>query len=624
MLRFLAPLIAISVSVLTLAFPSDATAADEVVIPGSPHLLPEDTLLYLRIDNADESRVAMRESSVGRMLNDPKLRPFAGDIYTTAAELFTQISDEVGVTLDELLAIPRGQVAAAMMPGNPPDSDTDAAQSQEDEADESDAAIRRRIARKRREQYGLAGLFMVDAKENVGDLMAIIDRLEARMTGGGYVRRTSTIDKVELVRLLPPRPGRPEVEYFKKDGTVVFGIGHDTAAKALDHWLDRSEEASLSDNSNFGNVMSRCIGAEATRPQVTFYADPYRLVERLVKRGGAAALVWPILEDLGLKKIRGIGGSSFRGGETFEDINHLHVLIDTPRDGIFGVLRPETGDITAPDWVPSDVTAYSTVHWNFAKAYENLDQILALFQGEDPLKRLVEEPFEKATRMNFQEDIIDNLTGRYASATWLQPPVKLNSQVVAYAFELKDPEKAKSAIARFREFKPNAVKVETVAGSIVYSPPQPRRNLPQSFRQPEPGMTIVGNWIVLGDSDTFRERIIRAKQGGIPRLVEDSDFDLIVSELGGKLDGEKPFMVSFVRGADYLRLLYELAKSEDSRGFLRKAGEKNVVARNFSELLERNELPEYEAFEKYFAPGGVFGYNEPTGIHFGAFNLRAQ
>jgi len=612
--------------VTTLALPT--FGADPVPIPGAPHLLPEDTLLYARLDHADEFRETLSESSLGRMLADPKLKPFAGDIYQTLSDLFAQLGDEVGLSLDELLAIPSGQVALAMMPGNAVAESSDTEANEEAEKDESEEAIRRRIeairrriARKRREQNSLAGLFMVDAGKNVANLQSLVDRLEARLIESGYVRRTSTVEKTVLVRLMPPRPGRPEIEYFQNQGVIVLGVGHQTAEKALDHWLDRSREATLADNANFGNVMSRCIGAESTRPQLTFYADPYHLVERAVKRGRAAAFVWPILEDLGIGKIRGMGGSTFRGGEMFESISHFHVLIDTPRDGFLGLVRPETGDITPPDWIPADVTAYTTVHWNFEKTYENLDKIMALFQGEEPLKRFVEDPLENATRLKVTEDILQNLAGRYASATWLETPVKLNSQVAAYGFELKDAERAKSAIARFRETKPEVLKVETVAGTVVYSFPS-RRAVPESFRQLSPGIAILGNWFVFSDSRVFLERLIRANQGGTPQLITEPDFDLVVSELGGKLDGEKPFMISFVRGADYLRQIYELAKAEDSRNFLRTRGERSPAAKQFSELLERNQLPPYEEFRQYFAPGGVFGYNEPTGIHFGSFNLR--
>jgi hypothetical protein len=438
------------------------------------------------------------------------------------------------------------------------------------------------------------------------------------------VRRETDVGGTTLVRLLPPAPGKPPVEYFERDQNIVVGVGHRTAAGVLDRWLERTGEPSLADSADFAAVMGRSVGAEATRPQVTFFADPYRIVERLMNRGGGAALLWPIVEDLGISKIRGVGGSIFRGGEYFEDISHLHVLIDPPRDGLFGVLRPEAGETNPPSWVPADVTSYSSVHWDFDKAFENLVRIVDRFQGEGTFDETVTSSLEKRFDVNLREDIIGNLAGRYVGLRWLEPPARINSQCQLYAVRINDPSRARDTLDQFRDRSPEALRKDTIAGKTVYMTRTGERGLPQGFRRPEPCWGLFGDWFIFSDSKQLLERTIRARAGGLPRLMDQPEYLLVSSELGGKLDGEEPFMVSFVRSSDFIRQMYEMAKSDDTRRFLRTAGENNVVARKFYELLRRNELPPYERFEKYFAPGGMFGYDEPNGIHFGTFTLRAQ
>lgn len=608
---------------LPTSVPHANAAEDESTVPGAPHLLPEDTLAYIRLDNADDLRVGMAESSLGRMLADPKLKPFASDVYGTMADLFERFGTVLGISLDELLAIPSGQVAIAAMPGNISERDEELIQFEAD--DDSPEAIRRRIARKRRQQNSIGGVFLIEAGDNVEDLMGLVQTIEDRIVTSGYVRRTSKVKTTKLVHLLPPSQGRPEIEYFQRDGTVVFGIGHQTAAKVLDQWLDRSDEPTLADRADFGSVMSRCVGAESTRPQLTFFLDPYHLLERLVKRGGAAALVWPLIEELGVNKIRGVGGSAFRGGEVFEDIGHLHVLIDPPRDGFFGVLRPETGDSAPPKWVPADVSSYTSIHWNFPTTYDNFDKVLEKFQGAEPLKRFIEEPANKAVGVSIRDDVIANLGGRYVSCRWIEPPVKLNSQVQAHAMLLNDVNAAKNVLAKLRSRRPDDVKVETIGGKVVYFGRRPRRgNLPKNFRQPEPCLTILGDWAIFSDSRTFMERLTRADRDAMPRLINVPEYELVSSELGAKLDGEQPFLVSFLRGSDYIRQLYDLIQSEETRGFVRAQSEKNPVAAKFLALLQRNELPDFEELEKYFAPSGTFAYDEPSGIHLGSFTLRAD
>jgi hypothetical protein len=371
--------------------------------------------------------------------------------------------------------------------------------------------------------------------------------------------------------------------------------------------------------------MARCVGAEETRPQLTFFLDPYHLVERIVKRGGAAAFVWPIIEELGIAKIRGVGGSAFRGGEVFDDISHLHVLIDPPRDGFFGVLRPETGESLPPKWVPSDVTSYTSIHWDFETTYDNFDKVLEKFQGAEPLKRFIEEPVKKAVGVSARDDVIANLTGRYVSCRWIEPPVKLNSQVQLHAFEVTDPLVAKDVIAKVRERRPNDVEVETIGGTVVYFGKRARRgNLPKNFRTPEPCFMVLGDWAIFSDSRAFLERVTRANLDVLPRLTNVPEYELVSSELGGKLDGEKPFMVSFLRSADYIGQMYELVQADDTKKFFRTQGENNPVAGKLAALLDRNELPPFDELKKYFAPSGTFAYDEPSGMHLGSFTLKAD
>jgi hypothetical protein len=522
-----------------------------------------------------------------------------------------------------LLAIPSGQVAVAAMPGNISDREEELIE-EDAEEDESEEAIRRRIARKRRQQNSIGGLFVVDAGDNIKTLMGLIEKLETRLTEQGYVRRTSEVDDTTLVRLLPPRAGRPEIEYFERENTAVFGIGHQTAEKALEQWLDRTEENSLADRNDFTSVMSRCVGAEDTRPQLTFFLDPYHFVERMVKRGGAAAFVWPILEELGIGKIRGLGGSAFRGGDVFDDITHFHILIDPPRDGFFGVLRPEDGDSTPPDWVPSDVTSYTSIYWDFETTYENFGKVLEKFQGADPLKRFVEDPMQNAIGVSIRDEVIAKLSGRYVTCRWIEPPITLNSAAQLHAFAVTDAVAANDVIAKIRQRRPEDMKAETIHGKVVYFGRGGQQGLPEGFRKPEPCLMVLGNWVMFSDSRKLMERVIRAEGDALPRLVTVPEYELVSSELGGKLDGEKPFLVSFLRSSEYIRQVYELAKSPDTRRFLKGASENNPVAGKIVAMLERNELPPFEEFEKYFAPSGTFAYDEPSGMHMGSFTLRAD
>ena len=118
---------------LTLTTISVGVSAQDKEAPGAPRLLPQDTLAYIRLDDAEQFRKDFGSSSVGQMMNDPALKPLSNEVYQMLAEVFQTVGNVLEVSLDELLAIPQGQVAAALMPGNLSEYQEELAADEEDD-----------------------------------------------------------------------------------------------------------------------------------------------------------------------------------------------------------------------------------------------------------------------------------------------------------------------------------------------------------------------------------------------------------------------------------------------------------------------------------------------------------
>lgn len=602
----------------------------QAAVPGAPRLLPEQTMIYARVENVREFREDLANSSVGRMLNDPKLRPFASDLYLQVSQIFEQIGSQLGISLDDLLDIPQGQFAVGLVAVD----DSAARPADNEPRDDSPEAIRRRLAERQRELSKLGLLILIDAGERNATLDKILVQIEELVLRSGAVERSQTINGTQLRRWVSPSGGDTRMEYFQREGATLIGIGGPVAAEALARWDGRGTGNSLAESTDFAAVMTRCVGAQDTRPQITLFADPYRLAKRLVAQGGvAAAIGWQVAEELGVAKIRGIGASTFQGGEIFDDIAHAHILIDPPRDGIFSVLRPKAGDTNPPKWVPEDVTGYTTIGWRVDATYDGLARIVDRFQGEDAFKRQVEDQFEQRFGVDFRETIIAAVDDRFVVTQWLQPPVRINSSVSITAVKLKDPVAAAKTIEDLAGNLPN-VRTDSIGARKLYVFPNrggggnaaisfsgpPDGEFPNALRQPTPCATIVDDWLLTSDSREFIERAIRANDGALPRLAALPEYDILASELGDQLGGEKPFLLTFGRASEVLRQVYELAKSDQTRSML--SSRNDGISRSFGELLRRNELPPFDEFKKYFAPTGSFAYDEPGGIHFGRFTLK--
>lgn len=636
-----------------------AAAQDEEFLskcPPASRLLPTDTLAYLRIRNTTDLKAGFARSSLGKMLDDPTMRPLVSDTYRTLGALLEQLASDFGLSLDELVAIPQGQVAIALVPGVPPeqapqsktrkeaaaDADADA----EEDTQESDREIARRLQRKRRQQNSFAGVFIIETGENneaKAAMKKLLEQLSTLAAKNQFVRKDQSMDGHTLTQWKRPRGRGPTVEWFDREGVFVVGIGRRSAADVLQRWnqtdapknrkeaAEQSGDASttalaaggnLSSNPDFGAVMTRSVGAEAETPQITFFVNPFGIAQKIIRRSGSSFFILPIVEELGVKKIRGIGGSVFRGGELIENIAHIHIVIDPPRDGFFGILRPEPVAPSPPEWVPADVTNYLTASGNVATAFDNLTEVVDRFAGEGAFERFTEDRIQARLGVSLRDDLIANLTGRYVGIHRYQPPAAWNAAARLDALQVRDVDQAREMLQKIKGKLPAAdMRPETI-GSVQFYFLRRGRELSATLRRPERSVALMDDYLLIADSREIVEEVIKARGGTIDRLSDDADYALMVSELGAKLAGEKPFYLSFNRDAESYRVLYELATSPELSGALSQRGENSAVAKQFADLLKRQKLPSFDELKKYFNVSGSFGYDEPGGLHFGFMNLR--
>ncbi|TWT66395.1 DUF3352 domain-containing protein [Allorhodopirellula solitaria] len=620
------------------------TAGDAVTFesdcPPASRLLPSDTMAYLRIRNTTEMKAGFSRSTLGQMLEDPAMRPFVSDSYQTISQLMEEFASQIGLSLDEMLSIPQGQVALAIVPGASPE----AAEAKPNE-EETDEQIARRMQQQRRSQNSFGGVFIVETgrqNDSADSMERLLTQIGELATRNQFVESEEKLGGHSVTTWQPPRQRGPTVEWFYRDGVYVIGIGRETATDVLRRWQEtdppenRKEAAqqsksatsdlttseNLSSNADFGAVMTRSVGAEAETPQVTFFANPYAIAKKIISRSTSSFFIMPIVEELGIEKIRGIGGSVFRGGDIVEGIMHLHVVIDPPRDGFFGVIRPEPVEPTPPNWAPADSTSYLTSNWDVVTAADNLAKIVNRFAGEGKFEEFTEDRIQARLNVSLKDDLLANLTGRYVGIRRYQAPAAWNSVARVDALQVRDVDKAKAMLDKIRDRLPAAdMKPESIGGVQVYFL-RPGRELPDTLRRVERSLMLLDDYLVLSDSREIAEQILRARGGAQPRLADDADYALMLSELGAKLAGEQPFFLSFNRDADSYRVLYEMAASPKLADAFGQRGENNPVAGKFGDLLRRQKLPKFDDLRKYFNVSGSFAYDESGGLHFGMMTLR--
>jgi hypothetical protein len=595
--------------------------------PSGPQLLPESTLALLRVPDSREFVAKFREGSMGRMLEDEQVKPLATQLYGTVANAFGQVQDQVGLSLDKILAIPQGELCIAVVA--PP--------------------------------AGVPALvILLEAGDQIASVQQLVDRGAQEMERLGSTKTTEAQGDT-LLNIWSPVGNQPGVCYAFKDGVMLFASNTDVARNALAVWNGKTpaDWTSLADNRKFTAIMSRCGGARDERPQFTWYVDPIELA-RVAARGNFAAQTGlAILPAIGLDGLQGVGGSLIFGAGEFDMIQHIHVLLDNPRGGVLKALTLSGGDSTPEPWVPSDVASYMTLNWDFETSYREVQQLVDSFRTEgttaDLMKRRVGEPLG----VDFETELLAAMEGRLTYLTWVEKPARINGQTQLVAIKLKDAAAFRGTLEKitakyadrfesetFGGQRFQRIKVPQGAGGPGRGPnrfgpragdnggdnpgdnpgndaPGPRGpRVELQLRVPEPCVAILGDYLVLTDSVPFLKQCVVAESDSEKSLAAALDFKLIASKVSRQAGGVKPGMLTFNRPEEGMRMLYDLAQGDDVRQMLGRQAANNDFFRSVEQAMKDNPLPPFAVLARYLAPAGGMMTSDETGFHYTSFGLK--
>ena len=562
--------------------------------PTGPHLLPDSTLAYARIADMPELAEKFKETAIGRIFRDPQMRPLVSQLYESLIELFREAEKQIGLSLDQILSIPQGEVCFAVT--SP-------------------------------EEGPPAMVGLVDVGDRLPFAQKLLDLIGEQMTQEGAEQSTESFKGTTIVSYgTPDRQNR--FVHFEKDRVIVISTNVETAKEILVAW-GGGDERTLADNTKFTAIMRRCAGEKEERPQISFFVDPIGLAKRITRGNMAAAAGMAMLPVLGLDGIEAAGGSITLATEEFDDITHLHLLLDSPRTGVLEMLALDSGDTTPEPWVPADVATYVTVNWDFAKTYSAFGTLYNKIRGEDALTRDFTKQFSDNLEVEFEDDVLNALDGRVTYITWMIRPARMNSRAHLVGVKLKDAKKFQKTVDRVLAKFENQVKEQAFGGVTYYAAAQgsgENRNRPERplRRRPDPAFALVGDYLLLTDSTDLLKHVIATKKDGSQALASQLEYKLIASKVRRQPGGEKPGLLTFNRPEEGMRLLYDLATADTTRERLARGAEGNPALGAMDKALRDHPLPPFAVIAKYLAPGGSLLTNDATGFHYTSFTLRRE
>jgi hypothetical protein len=583
------------------------------------NLYPADTLVFVRIAHGRAFIERFTDTATGRLLKDPKLQPFVDRLYGSMSEVYADEAEEkVGLSLDEIRNLPQGEIAFGVIP----------------------------------KATGIpAFAVLFDLGDDPTGGHRLLERVYSKLRDEGSEFIEETVDGTTITTIRQGDIEDRSISILEKDNTVVAATDVEVLRGILSRWngtensTDASEVAqSLAQNADFATIVRECRRPQDEPPQLIGYANPIELLREIGRHdGGGLNIALATFPALGLNGIKGAGISMTVATPEYDDLSHMHLLLENPRAGVLQLIAFQTGTTTPQPWVPDDIENYITWNWDVEGFFAKLTALVDKFYYPGGFEERIDKNVSQQLGIDFRTEVIDQLAGRFTWLTAYNQPAKFNGQRNLFCAQVKDEAAAEETLNRVvAKFSEQFERREFGKAHYFALKPQWLEDMPEEQRPFEPAIAVFDGYLFMSYSCQLMERAIATRDGTQPALADSIEYKLTTSKLLRESTGTTPVMVSFSRFEASLRNWYSVLKSDETRLKLDEWGTGPPPAENegdeeaqeprrpnrffaaLAECLEEEELPPFDELVKYTAPGGGVIYDTDTGIHAMSFTLRRE
>jgi hypothetical protein len=558
----------------------------------SAKLLPPNVYFYAAVPDVQEMKTRVKASAFGEMLKDPKLQPTYDQFKEKLSEGAGEIQKNLGVTLEELLKVPSGELAFAIcdIPG---------------------------------ESVGMVGL--VGYGDNQATIDKLVEKAEASLEAKGSERSTEEFEGTEITVYAkeaaeagkddldidgeaPASGGAGKVAWFQKDQRLVIGNDVPVLEAVLARW-DGKHGETFAGSEVYGTILEKTKTDDRT-PAIVWYADPMGGLQTAISRAKNIPpqfqIVTGFLPILGLTNLKGIGGSVDVATKDFDSVTKVFFYVETPSSGDLGLLgafKFTPTEITPPDWATDAATGYFAANWNVEGAVAAVQKLYDQFNGVGGFDQLMQQAANSPTgpKINPRKDLLDQLTGLVQMTTYapaapraVQPGAVATPQPTVIALAVKDEKKMTDVLARLSKAPNFPGEAREFQGATLYEIPVPN--------QPAGKLAItVDKKNLFFSTDTARlEQILRG--GGSP-LSQTAEFKKVA-----KFFPDQVAMLGFQDQRDQLKTIYEALRS----------GQASQQLQGF----DLTTLPPFEDISKYLRQTGSYAVPDDNGALIVSFSLK--
>jgi hypothetical protein len=566
-------------------------------------IFPDNTILFLKLNDVKAFGEAFRGSQYGQLWNDPGLKEFKEDLAQRLDDASKTLKERIGVSIKELLELPRGALALGVVGRE--DADLPA-----------------------------AGALIADGGENEKKLLEVLDRAGKQAEETGAKVSAESFNGLSLhVVTFPKKEGekdekatpRPPLVWTNAGSVFFIGSDVDVVKDVAAHRDGR--ENSLANTEAFMKTQAK---TDANHAQAIWFLDIAKVVKAVIKStgnakegGDAQAQQTDVLvSELGVYGLKSVGGSLSLASGSYDSLTKTFFNAPKPVSGLLKVFSLPPVTLRPESWVPATVATYQTLSIDLDNVYTALNDLVNKFQPG--MINVIEQQLvgpNGGQPLSFQNDVFGPLGDRITVISDFKKPIKEDSQRMLAAIALEDTKAFQSTMLRLFEITGAAPDKREFQGTTIYDftvtlPNGPQGNGPQGLNGPI-SIAVAKDTLFVTTDTTLLEQVLRP--GNAP-LAESSAYQTVAKEFP-----EKASALSYVRPDESARLSYDLVKS----GQFEKAVQQGLAARaqgrevpNLGKLIPVEKLPDFSLFAKYLSLGGGSSIMDDDGFTMTGFSLR--
>lgn len=569
--------------------------------PPAAEMLPENTVAMLVSPNVPELKDRFAQTAWGRMFHDPQVQPLTDRFMSALGTAMAGgLQAGLDLTLPELLDLPRGELAWAVVP--------------------LDAAPP-------------AMVIILDAGDPAPQLDRALLRATDAMQRGGAHGTDEDVAGTKLSTFSSIGPQGRQVAFCVKEGTLIAGTDPAVVKQVLGLWQGRQpngQPPSLADTEHYRLAMQAC-NAAGQSAQLSAFVDPLGVLRAMANGNPGMQIGLALLPVLGLNGVDGAAATLALDTSQLDYLLQAHLLMSPQRGGVLDVVALGEVEPVPEKWVPAEADGYTTANWRFDPSFQAFVKVYDSFRSDGATAALLRDRVQAPTGLDLENEALPSLEGRVSMASWPQPNASPPQSLVVVGLKLRDVSRMQRALDKVSDQQKANLSPQSYLGHAYWevntpAPPPPRPGAGGAGGSPAPPRPrfcfgIVDEYVLVANQPAAYQKALSTAGDSQAGLAEALEYKVVLGK-AARLANPRPGLFNFSRPEEGWRQWHTQLGDPAVRRLIHDRAAHGLFFQALDTAVSSAALPPFNAIEQYFAPSGAVLTDEPSGLHYVGFGLH--